>query len=230
LREAFNLTAVTQEYWDKVAENRAELNAIIANFEGALFNFSGRIVNVTDVLRLLNESLSNSQFWQDQLVAATANFSNSLIAFASNVSYALRHRGGFFNDLLNGLGDALEDAANGIVNVGEDGIDLVTDIAKKIYEVGKKASEGFWSFLGSGFGIASAVGTLISYILFMCIGVIACYFCYRNRKRLKKLASSKKDDDKTKETPPAPPPKPKVDLSQLKPSPPIKPASPTPTC
>ncbi len=225
LREAFNLTAVTQEYWDKVAENRAELNAIIANFEGALFNFSGRIVNVTDVLRLLNESLSNSQFWQDQLVAATANFSNSLIAFASNVSYALRHRGGFFNDLLNGLGDALEDAANGIVNVGEDGIDLVTDIAKKIYEVGKKASEGFWSFLGSGFGIASAVGTLISYILFMCIGVIACYFCYRNRKRLKKLASSKKDDDKTKETPPAPPPKPKVDLSQLKPSPPIKPAT-----
>lgn len=206
LRAAFNLTNITQPYLDKVSQNQAELNAIIGIFEGALFNFSGRIVNATDVIALLNQSLSNAVYWQNQLVVAVANFSNSLLDFAGNVSYALRNRGGLFNDLLYGLGNALEDAANGVVNIGEDGIDWVTDVAKKIYEVGKKASEGFWSALSSPFGIISAVGTLVSYIIFMCIGVMACYFCYRNRKRLKKLAASKKDD--TPKPKPAPPPVP----------------------
>lgn len=219
-RAVFNLTNITQPFYDRITSNIAALNGIIDLYNTTLTTYKGRVVNVTDVLQLLEYALSNATYYQNRLVESTENMTLALIAFAGNVSHQLRNRGSLFGDLLSGLKDAFEEAKDGVEWLGEGGIDLVTDVAKFIYETGKKASEGFWSFLGSGFGIASAVGTLISYILFMCIGVIACYFCYRNRKRLKKLAASKKED---KETPPAPPPKPKVDLSQLKPSPPIKP-------
>ena len=193
-RAAFNLSAITQPFYDQIAQQQVELNGILNTYNATLIAFSGRIVNVSSVLELLNESLANAQYWQDQLLAAETNWSNSLLAFAGNVSYQLRNRGNFFTDMLYGLGNALEDAANGVVNLGEDGVDLITDVARKIYEVGKKASESFFSALGSPFGIFSMISSFVAYILLCCIITGAGYLCYKKRKALKKLVAEKKKD------------------------------------
>lgn len=215
-RAAFNLTALTEPYYEELANISLRQAASQADFAAALLSLRSQIVNVSSVVELLNQSLANYQATQDRLLDIERNFTAALVNFAGNVSASLTQvtrKDSLGFNFITALGGVIEDVVDGTIDLTSDVGSALYGLAKGIVKLAEKGVTGILGIPAKLMSGLTGAATGIVYLALLAGGTYMAYKCsIRNKKkRAAKEAAAKKTD--------APTPKPAPAAAAAKPAP-----------